>query len=78
MSRPVRRGFLSEYARHAGISKQAMAKQLQRFGIDYSKPFDWDKVDRLLDDYRHLGRDHLRKRIVRHPVDVGPYRRQRR
>lgn len=63
--RPVRHGFLSEYARHAGISKQAMAKQLQRLGIDYHKPFDWDEADRLLDGYRHLGRDSYRKRRVR-------------
>lgn len=61
-----RKGLLSEYARHAGISKQAMAKLLQRAGVDYTKPFDWDEVDRLLDGYRHPGRDHLRRRIVRH------------
>jgi hypothetical protein len=66
MSRPVRRGFLSEYARHASISKQAMAKLLQRAGVDYHRPFNCDEVDRLLDGARHPGRDHLRRRRVRH------------
>lgn len=59
-------GYLSAYARHAGILKQGMAKLLQRAGIDYSRPFDWDAVDRLLDSNRDLSREHLRKRRVRH------------
>jgi hypothetical protein len=59
MSRPC---YLAAYARHASISYQAMAKQLRRVGIDYYQPFDWDEVDRLLDDSRHLDRDPYRKR----------------
>ena len=62
----MRRGFLSEYARHLGISKQGAAKLLQRAGVNYHRPFDFDEVDRLLDGARHPGRDHLRQRRVRY------------
>lgn len=60
-------GFLAAYARARGISHVAMRKQLMRVGVDYSQPFNWTVVDRLLDGARRLGRDHLRKRPVRNP-----------
>jgi len=47
------------------VFQQGMAKQLQRLGVDYHQPFDWDEVDRLLDGFRYLGRDQYRRRIVR-------------
>ncbi|WP_447603043.1 hypothetical protein [Nitrospira sp. Nam80] len=61
-------GFLSAYARHAGISPQAMVKLLRKAGIDYYKPFKWDEVDEMLDGARHPGRDHLRRRRVRYDL----------
>jgi hypothetical protein len=61
-----RKGFLSAYAAHCGISKQAAAKLLRRAGINYHRPFNWDEVDRMLDGARHPGRDHLRQRRVRY------------
>lgn len=51
-----RPGYLTDYARHAGISKQAAAKQLNRLGIDYRQPFDFDEVDRLWAAHRHVSR----------------------
>lgn len=41
-----RPGYLTDYARHAGISKPAAADQLKRVGIDYLQPFDFDDADR--------------------------------
>jgi hypothetical protein len=67
MSKPKRPGYLQAYADHCGISRQAMQKQLIRLGIDYLQPFNFAEVDRLLDSYRHLGRDHLRRRRVGTP-----------
>ena len=54
-------GYLTAYAAYAGISRQAMAKQLQRLGIDYSQPFDWEEVDRRRFNQRHPSRDTYRK-----------------
>lgn len=51
-----RPGYLTDYARHAGISKQAAAKQLQRVGINYLESFDFDDADRLRAAMRHAAR----------------------
>lgn len=46
MERKKRPGYLTQYAKHARISKQAAATQLTRVGIDYLHPFDFAEADR--------------------------------
>ncbi len=57
-------GYLAAYARAWGISHVAMRKHLMRAGIDYHKPFNWDRADELLDGMRHLCRDPYRKILL--------------
>lgn len=59
MDQKKRPGHLTEYAKHAGISKQAAAKQLTRVGIDYFQPFDFAEADRKREAARHADRQHL-------------------
>lgn len=51
-----RPGYLTAYAAHAGISKQAAAEQLKRVGIDYFQPFDHAEADRRRAAARHADR----------------------
>lgn len=51
-----RPGYLTAYAAHAGISKQAASVQLKRVGINYKEPFDFDEADRRRDAARHADR----------------------
>lgn len=41
-----RPGYLTQYAKHAGITKTAAAEQLKRVGIDYMAEFDFAEADR--------------------------------
>lgn len=65
--RKKRPGYLTAYARHAGITKTAAAKQLARVGIDYFKPFDHAEADRLRKAARHADREKFAK-----PIYVNP------
>lgn len=51
-----RPGYLSRYAAHAGISRQAAADQLSRVGIDYLQPFDFSMADKRREAARHADR----------------------
>lgn len=62
-SRKKRPGYLTAYANHAGITKTAAAKQLQRVGIDYFTAFDFADADRLRQAARHADRAKFAKPI---------------
>lgn len=62
--KPRRPGYLTDYARHAGISKQAAADQLKRIGVDYLQPFDFEEADRLRAAMRHAARLPFAKEIL--------------
>lgn len=49
-------GYLTEYAKHAGISKEGARKQLARVGIDYFQPFDFAEADLRRMAARHADR----------------------
>lgn len=55
-SHKKRPGYLTEYAAHAGISKQAASVQLKRVGINYLEPFDFAEADRRRAAARHADR----------------------
>lgn len=55
-SHKKRPGYLTEYAAHAGISKQAASVQLKRVGINYLEPFDFEEADRRRASARHADR----------------------
>jgi hypothetical protein len=57
--RTQRPGYLTAYAKHAGISKQAAAKQLARVGIDYLQTFDFADADRKRAAAKHADRQSL-------------------
>lgn len=61
--RKKRPGYLTAYANHAGITKTAAAKQLQRVGVDYMQAFDFDEADRLRKAARHADRAQFSKPI---------------
>lgn len=60
-----RPGYLTAYANHAKITKQAAAKQLARVGIDYIQEFDFTEADRLRAAARHADRAKFAKPIYR-------------
>lgn len=49
-------GYLTQYAKHAGLSKEGARKQLTRVGIDYFKPFDFEDADVRRMAARHADR----------------------
>lgn len=51
-----RPGYLTQYAKHAGITKTAAAEQLKRVGIDYMQAFDFAEADRRRQAARHADR----------------------
>lgn len=51
-----RPGHLTQYAKHAEISKQSAAEQLRRVGVNYMEPFDFSKADLLREAMRHADR----------------------
>ena len=59
-SRP---GYLTKYARHAGISLASASEALRRVGIDYMEPFDFGDADRRREAARHADRVLLSKPI---------------
>lgn len=59
-SRP---GYLTKYARHAGISVASASEALRRVGIDYMEPFDFSDADRRREAARHADRVLLSKPI---------------
>jgi len=61
--RKKRPGYLTAYANHAGITKTAAAKQLQRVGVDYMQEFDFAEADRLRQAARHADREKFSKPI---------------
>lgn len=71
MERRRRPGYLTQYAKHAGISKPAAAEQLRRVGIDYMQPFDFDDADRRREAARHADRAEFAKPIYVDP-DLPP------
>lgn len=67
--RKRRPGFLTAYAKHAGISKQAAGEQLRRVGIDYLQTFDFGDADCRREAMRHADRAPFAKPIY---VDPDP------
>jgi hypothetical protein len=65
MRKQKRPGYLRDYAQHVGISSEAMRRQLERLGVNYMQPFDWDEIDALRNSTRHLARDPYRKSRLR-------------
>jgi len=65
--RKKRPGYLTAYANHAGITKTAAAKQLQRVGVDYMQEFDFAEADRLRQAARHADRAKFAKPIYVQP-----------
>lgn len=52
-SRP---GYLTAYAKHAGMSIASASEALRRVGIDYREPFDFADADRRREAARHADR----------------------
>ncbi|MBS0183603.1 MAG: hypothetical protein JSS39_14510 [Nitrospira sp.] len=52
-SRP---GYLTKYAKHAGMSIASASEALRRVGIDYMEPFDFADADRRREAARHADR----------------------
>jgi len=67
MERKKRPGYLTQYAIHAGISKQAAGEQLRRVGIQYLEPFDFTEADKLRLAMRHADRAPFAKPIYVEP-----------
>lgn len=65
--RKKRPGYLTAYANHAGITKTAAAKQLQRVGVDYMREFNFMEADRLRAAARHADRAAYAKPIYAKP-----------
>lgn len=64
-----RPGYLKQYAQHAGIAVSSAAEALRRVGVDYSKPFDFEKADRLREAARHADRASFRDTVYRDGED---------
>ena len=71
MDEKKRPGYLTAYAKHAGISKPAAAEQLRRVGIDYMQPFDHEEADRRRQAARSADREPFSKPIYGDPDDPG-------
>lgn len=74
MTQKRRPGYLTAYAKHAGISKPAAAEQLRRVGVDYMQPFEFAAADRMREAMRHADRAPFSKPIYSDPslpVDTG-------
>ncbi len=61
--RKKRPGFLSQYAKHAGIALSSAAEQLRRVGVNYLEEFDFDHADKLRLAMRHADRAPFAKPI---------------
>lgn len=67
MDHKRRPGYLTAYAKHAGISKPAAAEQLKRVGIDYMQPFEFEEADKRREAARHADRAAFAKPIYLAP-----------
>ena len=65
-------GYLTDFAKDRGITKQSAQVQLKRAGIDYSKPFDFAAANKKLDDAQHASRAPFRKRKPKQPPTEPP------
>ncbi len=65
-------GYLTEFAKDRGITKQSAQVQLKRAGIDYSKPFDFADANRKLDSAQHAARAPFRKRKPKPAPSIPP------
>ncbi len=54
-------GSLAHYTKHTGLSRQALAKELRKLGIDSGQRFDFREADRKRAAMRHLARADFRK-----------------
>lgn len=80
MKKRTRSGYLKDYAEAEGISRQVAAKQLTKAGIDYSKPFDHQKANKVIASGRHPSRAKYAKRKfatvepppIEHPKQSDP------
>ncbi len=70
--RKYRPGYLTKYAKHAGIALSSASEALQRVGIDYMQPFDFADADRRREAARHADRDAFSKPIKISNEDEGP------
>ncbi|TKB80112.1 MAG: hypothetical protein E8D42_01775 [Nitrospira sp.] len=52
----ARPGYLTQYAKHAGISLASASEALRRVGIDYMEPFDFTDADLRRKAARHADR----------------------
>lgn len=71
MDEKRRPGYLTAYAKHAGISKPAAAEQLKRVGIDYMQPFDFEVADLKRSAARSADRAEFSKPIYLDPDKSG-------
>lgn len=67
-----RPGYLTQYAKHAGITKTAAAEQLKRVGIDYMQDFDFAEADRRRQAARSADRMPFAKPIYLEPPSSPP------
>jgi hypothetical protein len=67
-----RPGYLTGYAKHAGIALSSAREALQRIGIDYMQPFDFADADRRRAAARHADRMPFAKPIYIPNSDDDP------
>ena len=56
-----RPGWLVRYAKHTGVSRQVLTKELRKVGIDFRKRFDFHDADEKRKRMRHPARAAFRK-----------------
>lgn len=66
-----RPGYLSQYARHAGIALTSAAEALKRVGIDYMQPFDFHDADLKREAARHADRVPVAKQVYAVDAEVA-------
>ncbi|HMS83080.1 MAG TPA: hypothetical protein PKD12_05490 [Nitrospira sp.] len=68
-SRP---GYLTQYAKHAGMALSSASEALRRIGVDYRQPFDFADADRRREAARHAARVPFAKPIYSSNEDNDP------
>ena len=61
MAKAKRPGWLVRYATHTGVSRELLARELRKVGIDVHKRFDFHDADEKRARMRHLARAPFRK-----------------
>ena len=61
MAKLKRPGWLTRYAKHAGISAEVVAKELRKLGIDFRRRFNFHDTDQKRAAMRHPARAPFRK-----------------